>query len=197
MIGPETSSIASRVASIGDRPMWMCRSTFSTTTIASSTTMPIARTMPKSESVLSEKPSSSMTAKVPTSEIGTATSGMIDARQVWRKTITTIDHQQDGDEQRLDDRANRLADEDRRVVDDAVVHALGKRLLQPLHRGANLIGGLDRVRPRPLEDADRHCRLVVEQAAQRVRFEPSSTRPTSRIRVIWPSCPARTTMSAN
>ena len=78
------------------------------------------------------------------------------------------DHEQDGDEERLDDRTNRLADEDRRVVHDAVVHALGERLLQPLHRGANLIGGLDRVRPRPLEDADRHCGLVVEQAPQRV-----------------------------
>ena len=34
----------------------MCRSTFSTTTMASSTTMPIASTRPNSDSVLIEKP---------------------------------------------------------------------------------------------------------------------------------------------
>jgi hypothetical protein len=31
-----------------------------------------------------------MIAKVPTSDTGTATSGMIDARQVWRNSRTTI-----------------------------------------------------------------------------------------------------------
>ena len=39
--------------------------------------------------MLSEKPIASITAKVPTSDTGTAMSGMIDARQVCRKTITT------------------------------------------------------------------------------------------------------------
>ena len=67
--------------------MW--RSTFSTTTIASSTTMPIASTRPKSDSVLSEKPDTSITANVPTSDTGTAMSGMIDARQVCRNSSTT------------------------------------------------------------------------------------------------------------
>jgi hypothetical protein len=89
MIGPDTSSIALRVAAIGDSPSSMCRSTFSTTTMASSTTMPMERTRPKSDSVFSEKPSPSITAKVPTSDTGTATSGMIEARHVCRKTITT------------------------------------------------------------------------------------------------------------
>ena len=68
----------------------MCRSTFSTTTIASSTTMPMASTRPKSDSVLSEKPKPSITANVPISDTGTATSGMIEARQVCRNTTTTI-----------------------------------------------------------------------------------------------------------
>ena len=39
----------------------MLRSTFSTTTIASSTTMPIASTRPNSDSVLIEKPNASIT----------------------------------------------------------------------------------------------------------------------------------------
>jgi len=60
-----------------------------TTTIASSTTMPMASTMPKSERLLSEKPNTFITASVPISDTGTARSGMIDARQVCRNTTTT------------------------------------------------------------------------------------------------------------
>ncbi|MCY1433853.1 hypothetical protein D9M71_498930 [compost metagenome] len=36
-----------------------------------------------------EKPNASITAKVPTTETGTASSGMIEARQVCRNRITT------------------------------------------------------------------------------------------------------------
>ena len=89
MIGLVTSLIACMVASRGVRPFSMLRSTFSTTTMASSTTMPMASTRPKSESALIEKPKRCMTANVPTIETGTASSGMIDARQVCRKTMTT------------------------------------------------------------------------------------------------------------
>ncbi len=67
----------------------MLRSTFSTTTMASSTTMPMASTSPNSESALMEKPSRCSTAKVPTTDTGTASSGMMDARQVCRNRITT------------------------------------------------------------------------------------------------------------
>ncbi len=89
MIGPDTSCMALTVASCGFSPASMLRSTFSTTTMASSTTMPMASTRPKSVSVLIEKPSSSRNAKVPTIDTGTASSGMIEARQVCRKTMTT------------------------------------------------------------------------------------------------------------
>jgi hypothetical protein len=58
-------------------------------TIASSTTIPIASTRPNNESALMLKPNACMTANVPTSDTGTAASGMIDARQVCRKRITT------------------------------------------------------------------------------------------------------------
>ena len=44
-----------------------------------------------------------------------------------------------------DDRVDRLADEDRRVVDDAVVHARREALLQPLHRRVHVGRGLERV----------------------------------------------------
>jgi hypothetical protein len=54
MTGPVTSSIARRAASRGGRPCSSQRSTFSTTTMASSTTMPMASTSPNSDRLLSE-----------------------------------------------------------------------------------------------------------------------------------------------
>src|SRR5438876_12445200 len=81
-MGLVTSLMARLAASTGDKPNSMLRSTFSTTTIASSTTMPMASTRPKSDKLLMENPHASMTAKVPMSDTGTAASGMIDARQV-------------------------------------------------------------------------------------------------------------------
>ena len=58
MIAPVICCIALRVASFGDSPSSdMMRSTFSTTTMASSTRMPIASTMPNSVSMLMDSPS--------------------------------------------------------------------------------------------------------------------------------------------
>ncbi len=87
--GPVTSDIAFKVASRGAIPSSMWCSTASTTTIASSTTRPIASTRPKSERVLIEKPSRGKTAKAPISETGTVSSGISVARQLCRKTKTT------------------------------------------------------------------------------------------------------------
>ena len=87
--GPVTSSIALNDASRGDSPCSIQRSTFSTTTMASSTTMPIDSTRPKSERLLRLKPSPAMNAKVPTMATGTATRGMSVARQFCRKRSTT------------------------------------------------------------------------------------------------------------
>jgi len=68
--------------------MWC--SIASTTTIASSTTMPTARTRPNNVSVFRLKPTAAIAANVPTMATGTATSGMIAARQPCRKISTTI-----------------------------------------------------------------------------------------------------------
>jgi hypothetical protein len=67
----------------------MIRSTFSITTIASSTTMPIARTSPNSVSVLMVKPSACSPRKVPMMLTGTAIIGITVARQLLRKRNTT------------------------------------------------------------------------------------------------------------
>ena len=83
--GPATSRMAWSVASRGDMPCSMWCSTASTTTMASSTTRPMASTSPKRDSVLMEKPSRGNTAKVPMSETGTAIMGIRVARQFCRK----------------------------------------------------------------------------------------------------------------
>src|SRR6185436_3548282 len=59
------------------------------TTIASSTTMPIERTMPNNVSVLIEKPNSSIAVNVPISDTGTASIGIMVARQFCRNRNTT------------------------------------------------------------------------------------------------------------
>ena len=79
-----------RLASRGAIPVAISRSTFSTTTIASSTTMPIASTSPNSDRLFSENPNPAMQAIVPISDTGTATMGMIVARQFCRNTSTTM-----------------------------------------------------------------------------------------------------------
>ena len=90
MTGPLTSSMPLSAASFGVNPCSMWCSTISTTTIASSTTNPMASTRPKRESVLMENPNSGKRAKVPISDTGTANSGMRVARQPCRKMNTTI-----------------------------------------------------------------------------------------------------------
>ena len=89
MIGPVTSAIAVFAAARGGSPASSWRSTFSTTTIASSTTRPMASTMPSRLSMLSEKPKTCITASVAMSETGIAIIGMIVVRQLCRKTNTT------------------------------------------------------------------------------------------------------------
>src|SRR5581483_717182 len=77
-----TSDIATEVAvcgSVWSASIWRCA--FSITTIASSTTRPVAKVIPKSVSELIENPKILMNAKVPTSETGMVTAGMMVARQ--------------------------------------------------------------------------------------------------------------------
>ena len=63
--------------------MWC--STASTTTMASSTTRPMARIMANMDRVLMEKPSNTKAPKVPIRETGTASIGTMVARKLPRK----------------------------------------------------------------------------------------------------------------
>ena len=85
-----TSSIVLSAASRRLMPCSRCRSTFSTTTIASSTTMPTASTSPNRVRLLIENPNAAITAKVPTSDTGMAIMGMIAGRQPCKNTSTTM-----------------------------------------------------------------------------------------------------------
>ena len=77
-MAPVICPMALRVASLGGKPSSdMMRSTFSTTTIASSTRIPIANTMAKSVKTLIEKPASKSTIHVPSSATGTTRVGMM------------------------------------------------------------------------------------------------------------------------
>src|SRR5207245_1909303 len=80
-------------ASIGLRPSRRCRSTVSTTTMASSTTSPTERTMARRVRRLMVKPSACTRKRPPISEVGMATTGTNEERSEPRKrkmTITTI-----------------------------------------------------------------------------------------------------------
>ena len=87
---PVIWSIDLRVASSGDRPSSLItRSTFSTTTIASSTSSPIASTIANMVSMLIEKPSIASTPNVPNRTMGTAIVGISVARKFCRKRYMT------------------------------------------------------------------------------------------------------------
>ncbi|MCY1535556.1 hypothetical protein D9M68_709680 [compost metagenome] len=84
-----TSRAPLNAASIGVSPASICREMFSSTTMASSTTRPVAMISAISDRLFSEKPSRYMAAKVPTSDTGTASDGISAARQRPRKANTT------------------------------------------------------------------------------------------------------------
>ncbi len=82
--------IALRVASSGGKPSsCITRSTFSTTTMASSTSKPIASTRPNIDKVLIEKPSADITPKVPSSTTGTVIEGISVARTFCKNRYIT------------------------------------------------------------------------------------------------------------
>ena len=109
-------------------------STFSTTTIASSTTMPTARTRPNRDRLLSDMPKAARIANVPTRETGIATTGMMVARQFCRKRNTTPTTR------RIATKIVTMTSwidfemKNREVIDDGRVDAGREILLQLLHR---------------------------------------------------------------
>ncbi|CFP10590.1 Uncharacterised protein [Bordetella pertussis] len=91
--GPATSRAPTRAACTGDLPSSIWRCTFSTTTMASSTTSPMASTIASSVNRLMEKPRDSMMAAAPSMDSGIVTTGTSTARSEPRPrkiTATTM-----------------------------------------------------------------------------------------------------------
>src|SRR6185369_5587570 len=86
-----TSAMAIEVAVCGSvLPSLICRCAFSITTIASSTTRPVARGIPNSVSELIENPKTLLNANVPIRDTGMVTAGIIVARQSNKNIKITI-----------------------------------------------------------------------------------------------------------
>ena len=86
-----TSLVPSAAAAKAPTPALRLRTIFSITTMASSTTRPVARTSANRLMVLTEKPVSQIAASVPTNATGIVTAGIIVARNERRKAkITAI-----------------------------------------------------------------------------------------------------------
>ena len=84
--GPVTWSMALTVASLADKPSSsIIRMVFSTTTIASSTTIPMASNKPNSERVFIEIPKSAITEKVPIRATGMVAAGFSVVRKSCKK----------------------------------------------------------------------------------------------------------------
>jgi hypothetical protein len=106
--GPDTSLIACDCRIDRRHPFLDVTLDRSTTTIASSTTRPMASTNANSDNVLIEKPRNGNAANVPMSDTGTAMIGMSVARQFCRKRNTTMMTRIRADDERLHDLADAL-----------------------------------------------------------------------------------------
>src|ERR1700722_18191070 len=126
MTGPEISCMAFSAASFGAMPSSIWRSTASTTTIASSTTRPIASTMPNIDSVLMEKPNSGKSAD---QRHGNGEQRYERGAPTLEKKIDDDDHEHQRDAQRQDDFPNTFGDSVRLVQGNNVVHVRRKALL--------------------------------------------------------------------
>ena len=89
-IGPISSDIAFTAASRGDMPCSMKCELFSTTTMASSTTMPMARMSANSVIRLMLKPRAAIAAKAPMIVTGTVVAGTSTARKFCKNIMMTM-----------------------------------------------------------------------------------------------------------
>ena len=111
-----------------------------------------------------EKPNNGKNMNVPTSETGTASSGISVARQPCRKMIDHQDHQRERDQEGLDDFLDALGDRACCVECHDVVHVLREALLHLSHQLADARGRLHRIRSGQLIHGDDRAGLSVQTA---------------------------------
>ena len=117
------SAVAARAASKGPiRFSSMKRKMFSSTTMASSITMPTISTSASMVTLLSVKPSAAIMPKAEITDAGMATAAMIVERQLRMKAMTTR-RGQDAAQHEVDvDLVQRRVDVPRLVADDLQLH---------------------------------------------------------------------------
>ena len=101
-------------------------------------------------------------------DTGTASSGNDRGAPCLQEEDDDDHDQRDRFQQRMDDGLDRGADELRGVVDDVVFDIVGHVHLDLFHHRADVVGDLDGVRARSLEDGNGDGRLVVQQRPQRI-----------------------------
>ena len=164
---------------LGRRPSsLMIRSTFSTTTMASSTSRPMASTMANMVSMLMENPNSPRTAKVPRMTTGTARVGIRVARNVAQEKI----HHQEDQENRLEQGLDHLVDghphEGRGVIGVDDLHAGREIPGQLLHLRLDGIGGFQGIGAGGLPDGQGGGGLaVIERVGCRSARCPAPSGP--------------------
>src|SRR5665213_2255121 len=144
------------------------RAMFSMTTMASSTTSPVARVSPNSVRVLIEKPSTFINAKVPIRETGIVIAGISVVRHDCRNRNTTAITSTIEIPSVLTTSRDRLADERGRIEAELVGDAVREVRLQLVHRRAHVAGDLQRVRARQREHRDPDRVLAGEAQVRRV-----------------------------
>ena len=151
-----TSRAPSSAASNGEMPCSMCRDTFSRTTTASSTTKPVAMVRAMSERLSRLYPARYMMPKVPMSETGTATAGIVAARHRRRNRKTTRITREMEMRSVLLHLAQGGADGGRAVGGDLQVDRLRDRGLQHGQDRLHAIDGLDHVGARLAPHQEQH-----------------------------------------
>ena len=134
---------------------------FSITTMASSTTSPVARVMPNRVSVLTENPSSLTKAKVPISETGMVTAGMMVLRQSCEKNKDDEDDQDNGLDQRGEHVPDRFAYRLGGVERILILHAGREMLGKTVQFGQDQAVHFESVRGRELGNAETYRVVTV------------------------------------
>ena len=148
-----TSLDPSSAACSGGFPASRWREMFSSTTMASSTTNPVATVSAISEKMLRLYPSRYMTAKVATSDTDIATTGASVARAAAQERKHHEDDQNHGDDQRDLDVAQRGPDRDRAVDREIDVDRGRDRCAQLRHQRLHAVDHPDDVGARlPVDD---------------------------------------------
>ena len=139
----------------------MLRSTFSTTTMASSTTMPTASTRPNSDRLLIEMPSAARIEERADQRYRDGDHRNDRRPPALQEQVDDADHQDDRDDDRLDHLVDGLADEGGRVVDVDVVETRREALLELRHLVPDFVLDLDDIRAGRGDDPEGSGRIPV------------------------------------